>query len=125
VNSQVSARARHTGLSSGAPNSVRFARLADGELATLGKTTKAYGYNSPDCPVSQRSAAQSAGDAWPAATVSWAHRTVSGAPTDPKDQWSDAPDMEGDRAPDCYSDCPVHQPTEGKFGLPRLISNGS
>jgi hypothetical protein len=35
------------------------------------------------------------------------HRTVSGAPTDPEDQRSDAPDMEGDRAPDCYSDCPV------------------
>jgi hypothetical protein len=35
------------------------------------------------------------------------HRTVSGAPTDPEDQRSDAPDMEGDRAPDCYSGCPV------------------
>jgi hypothetical protein len=46
------------------------------------------------------------------------HRTVSGAPTDPEDQRSDAPDKEGDRAPDSYSDCPVHHPTEGKFGLP-------
>jgi hypothetical protein len=46
------------------------------------------------------------------------HRTVSGAPIDPEDQWSNAPDMEGDRAPDSYSDCPVHHPTEGKFGLP-------
>jgi hypothetical protein len=46
------------------------------------------------------------------------HQTVSGAPTDPKDQWSDAQDMEGDRAPDSYGDCPVHHPTEGKFGLP-------
>jgi hypothetical protein len=35
------------------------------------------------------------------------HRTVSGAPTIPKEQRSDAPDLEGDRAPDCYSDCPV------------------
>jgi hypothetical protein len=25
--------------------------------------------------------------------------------------------LEGDRAPDTYSDCPVHHPTEGKFGL--------
>jgi hypothetical protein len=66
----------------------------------------------------QRSGAQSAGDAWPTATVGWAHRTLSGAPTDPEDQRSDAPDMEGDRAPDNYSDCPVHHPTEGKFGLP-------
>jgi hypothetical protein len=46
------------------------------------------------------------------------HRTVFGAPTDPKDERSDAPDMEGDRAPDNYSDCPVHHSTEGKFGLP-------
>jgi hypothetical protein len=39
--------------------------------------------------------------------LSGVHRTVSGAPTDAEDQRSDAPDMEGDRAPDCYSDCPV------------------
>jgi hypothetical protein len=38
-----SARAWHTGLSDGAPDSVRCARLADGEPATLGKTTEAYG----------------------------------------------------------------------------------
>jgi hypothetical protein len=43
-------------------------------------------------------------------TVDWAHQTVSGAPTDPEDQWSAAPHMEGNRAPDCYSGCPVvHQ----------------
>jgi hypothetical protein len=35
------------------------------------------------------------------------HTRLSGAPIDPEDQRSDAPDMEGDRAPDCYSDCPV------------------
>jgi hypothetical protein len=28
------------------------------------------------------------------------------------------PDMEGDRAPDMNSDCPVHHSTEGKNGLP-------
>jgi hypothetical protein len=50
--------------------------------------------------------------------LSGVHRTVSGAPTDPEDQRSDALDMEGDRAPDNYSDCPVHHPIEGKFGLP-------
>jgi hypothetical protein len=55
----------------------------------------------------QRLVAQSAGDAWPAATVGWAHWTVSGAPIDPEDQRSDVPDLEGDRAPDSYSDCPV------------------
>jgi hypothetical protein len=46
------------------------------------------------------------------------HRTVSGAPTGPNLQRSDALEKEGDRAPDSYSDCPVHHPTEGKFGLP-------
>jgi hypothetical protein len=72
----------------------------------------------------QWSAAQFTGNAWPAATVGWhtglsgVHRTVSGAPTAPEDQRSDAPKKEGDRAPDSYSDCPVHHPTEGKFGLP-------
>jgi hypothetical protein len=50
--------------------------------------------------------------------LSGVHRTVSGAPTDPEDQRSDAPEKEGDHAPNSYSDCPVHHPTEGKFGLP-------
>jgi hypothetical protein len=45
----------------------------------------AYDYNSPDCPVSQRSpaqllAAQSAGDTWPALTVGRGHQTVRCAP---------------------------------------------
>jgi hypothetical protein len=45
----------------------------------------AYGYNSPDCPVSQRSpaqrsTAQSAGDAWPMLMVGRGHRTVRYAP---------------------------------------------
>jgi hypothetical protein len=35
------------------------------------------------------------------------HTGLSGAPTDPEDQWSDALDMEGDRAPDSCSDCLV------------------
>jgi hypothetical protein len=39
--------------------------------------------------------------------VGWAHRTVSGAPTDTEAQWSATPDMEGDRAPDYYSSYPV------------------
>jgi hypothetical protein len=103
---------------------------------------EAYDYNSPNCPVVHRtvrwangrqrqwSAAQSASDAWPAAMVSWAHRTVQCAPDSvrcanrPRGptvgcarygrrsctwqlQW-----LSGG-APDC----PVHHPTEGKFGL--------
>jgi hypothetical protein len=39
--------------------------------------------------------------------LSGVHRTVSGAPTGPEDQRSTVPGMEGNRAPDCYSGCPV------------------
>jgi hypothetical protein len=35
------------------------------------------------------------------------HTGLSGAPTDPEDQRSDALDVEGDRTPDCYNDCPM------------------
>jgi hypothetical protein len=41
----------HTGLSGGAPDSVRCARLTRREKAALGNSPTAYGYNSPDCPV--------------------------------------------------------------------------
>ena len=41
-------------LSLGAPDSVRCARLGSSELATLGNSSAAYGYNSPDCPVVHR-----------------------------------------------------------------------
>jgi hypothetical protein len=43
------------------------------------KFTGLFG-GAPDCPVSQRSVVRSAGDAWPAATIGWAHRTVRCAP---------------------------------------------
>jgi hypothetical protein len=48
------------------------------------------------------------------------HRTVSGAPTATNLQRSDAPEKEGNRAPDSYRDCPVRHPTEGKICLPRM-----
>jgi hypothetical protein len=35
------------------------------------------------------------------------HRTVSSASSGPEEQWSGAPDLEGNRAPDCYNSCPV------------------
>jgi hypothetical protein len=102
----------------GTSDSVRCARLVSGEKAALGKSLAAYGYNSLDCPVSQRlpaqrSAAQSAGDAWqlqrsPAGTgLSGVHRTVSGAPTSPELQRSSVPEKEGDRHRTGYSSCPV------------------
>jgi hypothetical protein len=59
---------------------VRCARLNSGEKATLRKCSMAYGYKSLDCPVSQRSVAQSAGDAWPVPTVGRGHRTVRCVP---------------------------------------------
>jgi hypothetical protein len=39
--------------------------------------------------------------------LSGVHRTVSSVPTSPEEQRSDAPDMEGDRAPDMNSGCPM------------------
>jgi hypothetical protein len=112
-----------TGLSGGAPDNVRCARLGSSKLATLGNSSAAYDYNSPDCPVSQRppeqrSAAQSARDGWPTPTVGWGHQTVSGAPTSPKIQRSAVPGMEGDLHRTCYSGCLVRHPTEGKNCLP-------
>jgi hypothetical protein len=133
----------HRTVSGGAPNSVRCARLGSSELATLGNSSAAYDYNSPDCPVSQRppaqrSAAQSARDAWPQPTVGWGHRTVRCAsdsvrcasdsvrcanqPEDPtvgcaRNGRRSAPDMLqwlSGGAPDC----PVRHPTEGKNCLP-------
>jgi hypothetical protein len=121
--------ARHTGLSGGAPDSVRWCRLADGEPAALrkkqrhtaiihrtvwwctglsGEPTVASANGRLRNPRATRGPRQrSVGHTG----LSGVHRTVSGAPTDPEDQRSDAPDMEGDHAPDSYSDCPVHHPT--------------
>jgi hypothetical protein len=39
--------------------------------------------------------------------LSGVHRIVSGAPTGPELQWSDAREKEGDHALDNYRDCPV------------------
>jgi hypothetical protein len=86
-------------------------------------------------PPEQRSAAKSAGDAWPAPTVGRGHRTVRCAPDSVRcanyhkfatvgcarngkksrtghEQW-----LSGGTP-----DCPVRHPTEGNFGLPRMPS---
>jgi hypothetical protein len=85
----------------------------------------------PDCPVSQRSAAQSARDAWPdqrsegGTGLSGVHRTVSGAPTAPNRQRSTAPKQERNphrTVSGGAPDCPVRQATEGKNCLPRMLS---
>jgi hypothetical protein len=139
----------HTRLSGGAPDSVRCARLASGELATLEKVWRrttiihrtvrwctGLSGGAPDCPVSQRSpaqrsATQSAGDAWPTPTVGRGHRSVRCARDSVRcANCHDAATVIcaklGRRsAPDmlqCMSggapDCPVRHPTEGNFGLP-------
>jgi hypothetical protein len=100
------------------PDSVRCARLAGSEPAALekkqrctaiihqtvrwctglsGEPTVASANGRPRDPRATRSPQQR----------SVGHTGLSGAPTDPEDQRSDAPDMEVDRAPDNYSDCPV------------------
>jgi hypothetical protein len=84
-------------------------------------------------PPAQRSAAQSARDAWPTLMVGWGHRTVRCAsdsvrcanqPEDPTVSYTrngrrSAPDMLqwlSGGAPDC----PVRHPTEDKNCLPRM-----
>jgi hypothetical protein len=102
----------------GTPDSVRCARLADGEPAALGKTQRrtaiihrtvlwCTGLSGEPTVASANGRLRN-----PRATrgpqqrsvghteLSGVHRTVSGEPTDLEDQRLDAPDMEGDRAPD-------------------------
>jgi hypothetical protein len=105
----------------------------------------------PTVDCAKRSAARSAGDAWPKPTDSWrtglsgVHRTVSGEPRRPLLQRSAEPDLVGDHAPDMLQDlsggapdCPVvHRtvrwctglsgaPPDRKQILPsKMNSNGS
>jgi hypothetical protein len=78
----------------------------------------------------QQSAAQSACDAW-ARQRSAGGTGLSGVPTAARLQRSDAPEKEGDRAPDSYRDCPVHTglsgaPPDRRQVLPsKNASNGS
>jgi hypothetical protein len=106
------------------------------ELAALGNPPATYGYNSPDCPVSQRSAGPTVDRAICAGhvaepTVERGHRTVrcapdmSGAPTAlrlPTVDYAIYGKKSGTRHVWCAPDCPVRQSTEGKISLPRLLS---
>jgi hypothetical protein len=65
------------------------------EVVALGKRSTAYGYKSPDCPVSQQLARLTVGRVIRARrvaepTIRRGHRTVSGAPTTLDLQWSAA-----------------------------------
>jgi hypothetical protein len=141
--SQVSAQSGSTGLSGGAPDSVRWCtgqcpmrQAGSSELAALGNSSATYGYNSPDCPVSQRSAGPTIGCGICARhvaepTVGREHRTVRCAPDSVRcANGSQAPTVgfarEGKKsAPDsvrCAPDCSVRQATEGKNCLPGMHS---
>ena len=140
--SQESAQSGSTGLSGGAPDSVRCARLARAKwpLSGIRRRRTAIIHRTvrcaPDCPVSQRSAGPTVGRAIGARhvaepTVGRKHRTVRCAPDCPVRQIcngrqrSAAPVKESNRAPDsvrCAPDCPVRPTTEGKDGLPDLFS---
>jgi hypothetical protein len=108
----------HTGLTGGASDSVRCARLVPGESAALGNRQRctAIIHRTVRCANDrqrQRSAAQSSRDTWSRQRsvghnrLSGVHRTVSGAPTDPEDQRSAALRMEIIRAPDMNISCLV------------------
>jgi hypothetical protein len=107
------------------------------EVAALGNSPATYGYNSPDCPVcTGLSGEPTVGRtictghvAEP--TARRGHRTVrcapdmSGAPTALRLPTVDCAvygKKSGTRHVRCAPDCPVHQSTEGKISLPRLLS---
>jgi hypothetical protein len=119
------ARAWHTGLSGGAPDSVRcpgwlgvnwplsgkergnvtkihqtvrWCTGLSGEPKALVANGRLRNLRATRGPL-QRSVGHTG--------LSGVHQTVSGAPTSPEEQRSDAPDMEGDHAPDMNSGCPV------------------
>jgi hypothetical protein len=140
--SQYSAQSGSTGLSGGAQDSVRCARLARANsllsgfhrrrMAIIHRTVRC----APDCPVSHRSAGPTVGCAICARhvaepTVGREHRTVRCAPDSVRcTNGSQAPTVGFARkgkksAPDsvrCAPDCPVRQTTEGKICLPRMLS---
>jgi hypothetical protein len=169
LSSQDSALSGCTGLSGGAPDSVRCARLATvnwllsgsdqrrtainhrtdrwctglssepfiGEVVALGKRLTAYGYNSLDCPVSQRSAGPTVGRVIRARrvaepTVRRGHRTVRCALDSVRCANGSGSSTVGcategkKSAPDsvrwCTGQCPVRQATEGKNCLPGMLS---
>jgi hypothetical protein len=99
----------HTGLSGGAPDSVRCARLVSDEKAALGKRSAAYGYNSPDCPVVHRS-------------VRWANgRQRNGRPHNPRaTRGSHQRSVGGTGLSVCTRQCPVRHRARSFNGRLRL-----
>jgi hypothetical protein len=95
------------------------------ELAALGISSTAHGYNSPDCPVSQRSAARSAQDTWSSQRSGGGtgqclvRQRLSGANGRLRHRKKE---IRTGQCPVCTGQCPVRQTTEGKNCLPRLFS---
>jgi hypothetical protein len=112
-------------LGPGTPDSVRCPRLADGNWLLSGKQPRRMAKiyrtvrwcnglsGEPTAPTDNGRPRDQRATRGPCQRsvghtgLSDVHWTVSGAPTNPEDQRSNAPDMEGDRALDCYSDYPV------------------
>jgi hypothetical protein len=100
------------------------------QLAALGKRLTAYGYKSPDYPVSQQLAGPMVGRVIRARrvaepTVRRGHRTVSGALTALNRQRSASLKKERNlhrTVSGGAPDCPVRQATEGKNCLPGMLS---
>jgi hypothetical protein len=126
----------HRTVFGGAPDSVRCARLARAKwpLSGIHRRRTAIIHRTvwcaPDCPVNQRSAGPTVGRAICAGhvaepTARRGHRTVRCAP-----DMSSAPTALRLPKVDCAifvkksgtGQCPVHQSTEGKISLPRLLS---
>jgi hypothetical protein len=121
----------HTGLSGGAPDSVRCARPAPANWPLSGKlwrrtniihqtvrwctglsgeptaTSATVGRSIRGQRVAQANGWQGAPGCPVCTRLSGVHRTVSGAPTSPKLQRLATPGMEENRAPDMNSGCPV------------------
>jgi hypothetical protein len=105
-------------------------QAGSGELAALGKELMAYGYNSSDCLVSQRSAGPTVGCVICARhvaepTVGRGHRTVRCAPDSVRcANGSKAANgrLHQIRKEIRTGQCPVRQATEGKNCLPGLFS---
>jgi hypothetical protein len=108
----------HTGLSGGAPDSVRCARPAPANWPLSGKLRRrtaiihrtvrwANGRQRNGRPPNPRATRGSLQRSAGGTGLSGVHQTVSGAPTATNLQWSAAPDLEGNRAPDMNNGCPV------------------
>ena len=112
-------------------------QAASSEVAALGNSPTAYGYNSPDCPVctglsgeptvgraicaghvAEPTARRGTGLSGVHRTCPVRHRTCPVRQRLSGCQRSAAPVKERNRAPDC----PVRHATEGKNCLPRLLS---